>query len=73
MTRWWKVLISLAVGTGCLVALVVAFMNQRREHSSMANTATDSAVLERDIRAGLPLGNPFGDGGSLSRSARARI
>ena len=25
----------------------------------MANTAIDSAVLERDVRAGLPLGNPL--------------
>src|SRR5437016_999318 len=57
MTRSSKVLISLAVGTGCLVVLIVVLMDQRRDHSFMANSATDSAALDREVRAGLPLGS----------------
>jgi hypothetical protein len=49
-------MIPLAVGTGCLVVLI-AVLDQRRDHAIMANSAT-SEGLEREIRAGLPLGSP---------------
>jgi len=56
MTRRSKALVPFAVGTGCLVVLIVVFTDQRRD-AIMANGAADGAALEREIRAGLPLGS----------------
>ena len=56
MTRLSKALIPFAVGAGCLVVLIAVIVNQRRDHAVMAN-GTNSELLEREIRAGLPLGS----------------
>ncbi len=55
MTRLAKTLVLLAVGAGCLIVLM-AVWGQRRNHATMANSAT-SDELEREIRAALPLGS----------------